>query len=96
LKGNRGARHHDGANGCSGAAWGLVPAAAQYGIKGMISFPNYFDVRKQWNINLFTGWRLMKDKDPFPAGLSLWNWIHHQGSNMGWGSCKHIQTAMTG
>lgn len=31
-----------------GAAWGIVPAAAQYGIKGMISFPNYFDVRKQW------------------------------------------------
>ena len=31
-----------------GAGWGLVPAAAQYGIKGVISFPNYFDMRKQW------------------------------------------------
>ena len=31
-----------------GAAWGLVTAAAQYGIRGMISFPNNFDLRKQW------------------------------------------------
>lgn len=30
-----------------GGAWGIVPAAAQYGIKGFISFPNYYDVRKQ-------------------------------------------------
>jgi alpha-mannosidase len=31
-----------------GAAWGLVTAAAQHGIKGMISFPNNYDVRKQF------------------------------------------------
>ena len=30
-----------------GAAWGLVTAAAQYGVRAMISFPNNYDVRKQ-------------------------------------------------
>ena len=29
-----------------GAAWGLVPAAAQFGVKGMISFPNNYDTRR--------------------------------------------------
>jgi len=31
-----------------GAAWGLVAAAAQYGVHGMISFPNNYDTRKAW------------------------------------------------
>jgi alpha-mannosidase len=31
-----------------GAPWGLVTVAAQFGIKGFISFPNNFDLRKQW------------------------------------------------
>jgi alpha-mannosidase len=31
-----------------GAAWGLITAAAQFGINRFISFPNYFDVRRHW------------------------------------------------
>jgi len=31
-----------------GASWGLVQAAAQNGIKGFFSFPNYFDLRQKW------------------------------------------------
>ncbi|MEO5564670.1 MAG: glycoside hydrolase family 38 C-terminal domain-containing protein [Chitinophagaceae bacterium] len=31
-----------------GAAWGLVTAAAQFGINRFISFPNYYDLRKFW------------------------------------------------
>lgn len=30
-----------------GVAWGFVQTASQFGIKGIISFPNYFDLRKQ-------------------------------------------------
>lgn len=31
-----------------GGSWGLVQAAVQNGIKGFISFPNTFDLRKTW------------------------------------------------
>lgn len=31
-----------------GAGWGLVQAAAANGIKGFLSFPNYFDLRNHW------------------------------------------------
>jgi alpha-mannosidase len=31
-----------------GATWGMVQAAAAYGIKGFFSFPNYFDLRNKW------------------------------------------------
>ncbi len=31
-----------------GGSWGLVQAAAQNGIKGFISFPNYYDMRRTW------------------------------------------------
>lgn len=31
-----------------GATWGLVQAAVQNGIKGFISFPNYYDMRRTW------------------------------------------------
>jgi alpha-mannosidase len=31
-----------------GASWGLVQAATQNGIKGFISFPNYYDLRRTW------------------------------------------------
>lgn len=31
-----------------GGSWGLVQAAVQSGIKGFISFPNTFDLRKTW------------------------------------------------
>jgi alpha-mannosidase len=31
-----------------GAGWGMVQTAAQNGVHGFISFPNYYDVRKTW------------------------------------------------
>ncbi len=31
-----------------GGSWGLVQAAVQNGIKGFISFPNYYDMRRTW------------------------------------------------
>jgi alpha-mannosidase len=31
-----------------GVAWGLVTVAAQFGINRFISFPNYFDLRRNW------------------------------------------------
>lgn len=31
-----------------GAGWGLVQAAALNGIKGFFSFPNYYDLRNEW------------------------------------------------
>ena len=31
-----------------GGSWGLVQAAAQNGITGFISFPNYYDMRRTW------------------------------------------------
>ena len=31
-----------------GGGWGLVQAAAQNGIRGFFSYPNYFDLRQRW------------------------------------------------
>ncbi|NEU08543.1 glycoside hydrolase [Flavihumibacter sp. R14] len=44
-----------------GASWGLVQAAAQNGIHGFFSFPNYYDLRKKWENQPFY-WRSQDGK----------------------------------
>jgi len=69
-----------------GAAWGLVAAAAQYGVHGMISFPNHF-----------TGWRQMvKQKCFFYRGFLTVLVTRLKETNMGWQNCKLILIHTTG
>jgi alpha-mannosidase len=77
-----------------GGSWGIVQAAAQHGIKGFISFPNYYDLRYTWENKPFY-WLGPDGKSKlfFLQAISYGAGYKIKGSKYGLGKIQHFSDA---